>query len=149
MSYEKQTWASGDVITAEKLNHIEDGVVVAEPFIVNLTYTQSGGSSSTPPTLSDFVADKTYDEIFAAYTAGRIVILRSSASDSPNSKADMLLDAYVNGAGHGPSNISFKSTVIGSWQDVSGRVISLSTTTFRAYEDNSWQGKIDGGTIQE
>lgn len=26
MSYEKQTWANGDVITAEKLNHIEDGV---------------------------------------------------------------------------------------------------------------------------
>ena len=26
MSYEKQTWASGDVITAEKLNHIEGGV---------------------------------------------------------------------------------------------------------------------------
>lgn len=26
MSYEKNTWASGDVITAEKLNHMEDGV---------------------------------------------------------------------------------------------------------------------------
>lgn len=26
MSYEKQTWTSGEVITAEKLNHIEDGV---------------------------------------------------------------------------------------------------------------------------
>lgn len=26
MSYEKQTWASGDIITAEKLNHIEDGI---------------------------------------------------------------------------------------------------------------------------
>jgi len=26
MAYEKQTWANGDVITAEKLNHIEDGI---------------------------------------------------------------------------------------------------------------------------
>lgn len=26
MSYEKQTWASGDVITATKMNHIEDGI---------------------------------------------------------------------------------------------------------------------------
>ena len=147
MSYEKQTWASGDVITAEKLNHIEDGVAVAEPFIINLTYTQTGGSDSTPPTLSDFVADKTYDEIFAAYNAGRIVILRSSVSGS-SSETDMLLDYYVNGAGHGSSNISFKSTVVSSWQDVSGLMISLSTTTFRIYEDNSWQGKIDGGIIQ-
>lgn len=29
MAYEKQTWANGDVITAAKLNHIEDGVEVA------------------------------------------------------------------------------------------------------------------------
>lgn len=26
MSYEKQTWANGDVIMADKLNHIEDGI---------------------------------------------------------------------------------------------------------------------------
>ena len=26
MSYVKNTWTTGDVITAEKLNHIEDGV---------------------------------------------------------------------------------------------------------------------------
>lgn len=26
MAYEKQTWANGDVITAEKLNHIEEGI---------------------------------------------------------------------------------------------------------------------------
>lgn len=26
MSYEKQTWTNGDIITAEKLNHMEDGI---------------------------------------------------------------------------------------------------------------------------
>lgn len=26
MAYEKQTWKTGDVITAEKLNHMEDGI---------------------------------------------------------------------------------------------------------------------------
>lgn len=26
MAYTKQTWADGDVITADKLNHLEDGV---------------------------------------------------------------------------------------------------------------------------
>ena len=29
MAYEKQTWANGDVITQEKLNHIEDGIAGA------------------------------------------------------------------------------------------------------------------------
>ena len=26
MSYTKQTWATGDIVTADKLNHIEDGI---------------------------------------------------------------------------------------------------------------------------
>ena len=26
MAYEKQTWQNGDTITAEKLNHMEDGI---------------------------------------------------------------------------------------------------------------------------
>lgn len=26
MSYEKQTWETGEVITADKLNHMEDGI---------------------------------------------------------------------------------------------------------------------------
>lgn len=26
MAYEKQTWVVGDTITAEKLNHMEDGI---------------------------------------------------------------------------------------------------------------------------
>lgn len=26
MSYEKQTWETGEIITAEKLNHMENGI---------------------------------------------------------------------------------------------------------------------------
>ena len=26
MAYEKQTWTTGEVITADKLNHMEDGI---------------------------------------------------------------------------------------------------------------------------
>lgn len=29
MAYEKQTWACGDIVTAEKLNHMEDGIAEA------------------------------------------------------------------------------------------------------------------------
>ena len=39
MSYEKQTWANGDVITAEKLNHMEDGIENAGgALVVHMTY---------------------------------------------------------------------------------------------------------------
>lgn len=30
MAYEKQTWNDGDIITKEKLNHIEDGIAGIE-----------------------------------------------------------------------------------------------------------------------
>ena len=64
MSYVKQTWITNDVITAEKLNHMENGIEAAavDPFIVNLT-----------PTEEDFsgVMDKTCAEITAAYEAGK------------------------------------------------------------------------------
>ena len=36
MAYQKQTWECGDAITAERLNHMEDGIASAE------------GSGSTP-----------------------------------------------------------------------------------------------------
>ena len=48
MSYEKQTWTSGEVITAEKLNHIEDGVEKGTKLIaLSTTWKSSSGSSST------------------------------------------------------------------------------------------------------
>lgn len=35
MSYEKQTWVTGETITAEKLNHIESGVAGSDPVIIH------------------------------------------------------------------------------------------------------------------
>ena len=65
MSYEKQTWANGDVITAEKLNHIEDGVYSNSQsggvLLVNESYDDDTGISTL---------DKTYTEIKAAIDAG-------------------------------------------------------------------------------
>ena len=53
MAYEKQTWVTGEVITEEKLNHIEDGIAEAggvdDLMVVHVN--------------SDGVADKTADEI--------------------------------------------------------------------------------------
>lgn len=63
MSYTPTTWQTGDTITAEKLNNMEDGIKNAnEPFIVTLT-----------PTAEDFsgTMDKTPQEIYNAYKANR------------------------------------------------------------------------------
>lgn len=41
MSYVKQTWVTGDVITAEKLNNMEEGILVGNMFLVE--YNASDG----------------------------------------------------------------------------------------------------------
>ena len=70
MSYEKQTWNTGDIITAEKLNHLEDGVGSGDLFyIVTFSDVSKEGSTS-------YVSDKTYAQIKAAYDAGKIIIGR-------------------------------------------------------------------------
>ena len=68
MSYEKQTWACGDTITADKLNHMEDGIANAgggvEPFVVTFSQPEFGGAVT---------ADKTYAEIHEALQQGKAV----------------------------------------------------------------------------
>lgn len=67
MSYTKHTWTSGEVITAENLNHIEDGVEDAG---------SGGGSSVLLITQSIdgeyIVSDKTWQEIYDCVTTGGI-----------------------------------------------------------------------------
>lgn len=43
MTYVKQTWQTGDVITAEKLNHIESGVEAVEAEIPTDAYEKPSG----------------------------------------------------------------------------------------------------------
>ncbi len=65
MSYEKHTWETGEVITAEKLNYMENGIENAnqiEFFIVHFT----DGDNNTK------VSDKTAEEIGVAIANGKI-----------------------------------------------------------------------------
>lgn len=58
MNYEKQTWVNGDVITAEKLNHMEDGIGGSslEPLTITITYH---GDTRT------YTANKTYEDFYS------------------------------------------------------------------------------------
>ena len=80
MSYTKTTWKTGDVITAEKLNKIEDQVAANEEaissagggdsvFIVNIDAEGSGGTITA-------TADKTRQEMSAAVEAEKPIIIR-------------------------------------------------------------------------
>ena len=69
MSYTKQTWVTGDIITANKMNHMEDGIADAD-----------GGNQIEylhfqDPTATPHVLDKTYGEIKALLEAGKTLML--------------------------------------------------------------------------
>lgn len=53
MSYEKNTWAKGDVVTSAKLNHMEDGIANAGVLVVGTTEEDN-----------TIVLDKTWQEIY-------------------------------------------------------------------------------------
>lgn len=66
MSYTPTQWATGDTVTAERLNKMESGIELAnDAFVVTLT-----------PTAQDFsgVMDKTVGEIFEAYQNGARIL---------------------------------------------------------------------------
>jgi hypothetical protein len=80
MSYEKTNWQKGDVITAEKLNKIEDQVAANEEaissaggddsvFIVNIDAEDNSGTITA-------TADKTRQEMSAAVEAEKPIIIR-------------------------------------------------------------------------
>ena len=62
MSYTKNTWATGDTITATKLNNMEDGIANAGSVLIcNTSYSSSAGV---------YVLDKTAQEIYEALLSG-------------------------------------------------------------------------------
>lgn len=58
MSYDKQTWQPGDVITAVKMNHMEDGIFNNGYDIVLRLNTVEGDVSSIQPIVFDESAVK-------------------------------------------------------------------------------------------
>ena len=69
MAYEKQTWNTGDLITAEKLNHAEQGIAANAIFHV-VTFTTQDGTTYT--------CDHTYEEIAALISGGAPLIAIAS-----------------------------------------------------------------------
>lgn len=89
--YTPTEWATGDVITAEKLNNIETGIGANETAIGGLD-TRVGALESKDfiVTFSGLTADsnaacdKTFAEIAAAYSAGKDIICRWIFDDFGN-----------------------------------------------------------------
>ena len=85
--YEKQTWNTGDVITEEKLNHMEDGIASGcsggGVMIVNVNHDRDTGND---------ILDKTWKEIHDAYISGTTVIIKKEGSGvMPDNRLNLVL----------------------------------------------------------
>ena len=74
MSYEKNTWQNGDIITAEKLNNIETGVADSPFFVAASIYDEDAGKSHL---------NKTAAEIKAALDNGKLLIIQVPTDLAP------------------------------------------------------------------
>ena len=76
MSYTKQTWNTGDTITADKLNHMEDGIMESGEsgaFIINVI---DDGATWT--------LDKTWQEIYDAHSSGVVCVIKYTSEEPGN-----------------------------------------------------------------
>lgn len=86
MAYEKQTWAKGDVVTAAKLNHVEQGIADSGGLVVKQD--------------AEGVLDKTFTEIWNAYAGGRFVVVFDDTNEGEEcgntvifmGRADLMLE---------------------------------------------------------
>lgn len=84
MAYTPKTWVCGEVITAEDMNHIEEGIAencgsCNEPLLLTATYDEVSG---------DYTFDQTWQEVHDALLAGRRVLWTSGDSITEPDKAE-------------------------------------------------------------
>lgn len=90
MSYEKQTWVTGETITAEKLNHMEVGIKASSSdgnFVPIFTF-QNGDQTTV-------TCDKTYEEVRAAVEANSCHMAKAVWGGMPGyEECYRLVDSY-------------------------------------------------------
>ena len=120
MGYIKTTWETGDVITAEKLNNIENELEALDNrvFIVNIDAEDSGGTITA-------TADKTRQEMSAAVEAGKLIIIRLTRNYStpqPSTIYEMT-----------PPNIHVAPPEAGGYAFTAEKILQIDGTLKRIY----------------
>ena len=70
MAYTKQTWNTGETITADKLNHMEDGIASSGGDTDTFKITEIINQQTGKPSLN-----KTYSEIIEAIESGKLAYI--------------------------------------------------------------------------
>lgn len=107
MAYEKQTWTTGEVITQEKLNHMEDGIASDGVEVIKIGEASGGGNflASFVNDLAvvsqtwalngsgNFVNGKTFGEILEDTLKGKKIV--NIICEVPNNSQCSIIEACV------------------------------------------------------
>ena len=88
MAYTKNIWTSGDIVTSEKLNHIEDGINNIQEAVSMMEFGGSGSSVFLINAIESeddgnhlLTLDKTWQEIYDAHISGTHCVVRRLSED--------------------------------------------------------------------
>lgn len=122
MSYDKQTWQRGDVITANKLNHMEDGIATG------------GGVIEVHVAIEEdvYTLDKTWNELKQSLASGNIILIHWIDDDAVS--ISMLTQCvYVIDEGY---LAVFLNATAGEAQPTSTIYTANSAEDYPSYDDN-------------
>lgn len=122
MSYEKHTWETGEVITAEKLNNIENGIDKVGLPIIKLAFTYEATTTITCET---------------GYSAMREYLINSASTP-------IILDRYISNASQ--HYYEFATLGLGSGNDLIITSLNGSSAGIRI---DCYTLKFSQGTISE
>lgn len=108
MAYTKNNWQTGDVITAEKLNHMEDGIANSGGLLV---WIYGEGSNK--------VFDKTAREVFTALESGKnVTFIGESTNDDYETFFYTPIRAYNSDADNPGFLLLSFDVVGGNWEQL-------------------------------
>ena len=132
MSYEPTVWQSGDIVTAEKLNKLENGVAGSGGgagsgvMIVDVEFGEPEEEGDQPPS----TLNKTWQEIYDAMAAGVPVFMRFVAPEGANSVGVTL--HLIGSAVYNGTSYMIEIAMVN---------MAYSTSTADGYPANSGSGK--------
>ena len=76
MSYTKNTWQTGDIVTAEKMNHIEQGIANGSIFVIEGVVAEELYNEENNSYYGMFTTNKSIDEVKTAYENGQVLLFK-------------------------------------------------------------------------
>lgn len=134
MSYEKQNWQTGEIITADKLNHMEDGIassVIIINAVAQIDDENVGGYSVTVDTTMS------YNDIVNALKNGAFVIVRGTIQSEKEVPREywLTVDATL-------SSMPTPSITAVAFSYLAKDTTGVSVYSFRLNGSNEWMFSI-------